>query len=254
MKTRKKIDILDKAPFVSKKEMESYMDFDKVLNASTSAVSVGNQFLKGTLIAVGILLAGIVYYHFIFNDETSSKTTIVLVEQEQLKKDESVTENIAIIKKDKAEKIIPKKNEFISKPIIPSEKKEEVKQVTKEESFEGESMETTQEESPTEEPSYSYIEAVPVEGLSYLYAYFRENLTYPDELRKDSIRGVVLISFSITKDSTISNVVIVQSLGEKFDNEAIRVITNMPQWIPASVNNTPVSSKLSIPLTFNIEK
>lgn len=251
MKTRKNIDILDKAPSVSKEEVESYMDFDAVLNEyNKTKATTGDSIYKRGLISLGVvILIGVTIYYFLPEEGSSISNNPTEVSE---LKEVAVTENAI---EAKTETIISEKptsrNPIAIQEIIPKKKREEV--IPKTENKKQQATDETKEEVITEAP-YVYVEAVPVEGLSYLYAYFHESLTYPNELRKDSIEGVVLIRFSILKDSTVSNVEIVQSLGEKFDNEAIRVISNMPKWIPATVNSTPVSSKLSIPLTFNIKK
>lgn len=258
MNKQKKINILDKTPSVSRKEIESYMDFDKVLKGASDTATVGNQFFKGTFVIIGILLVGVMAYQYFTNDTDFSKSEsankkIVDKELSQLTPETPIT-----LESERIVENTPEKKE----PIIISNAEKQLKERRKEptpkentvKSKGDNSVAIPKEDKTSEETSYTYIEAIPVEGLTYLYAYFRENLTYPNELRKDSIEGVVLISFTVLRDSTVSNVQVVQSLGEKFDNEAIRVINNMPKWIPATVNETPVNSKLSIPLTFNIEK
>ena len=254
MKMRKKIEILNKAPQVSKSEIESYMDFDAVLDQYNDVKATAtSQFLKGTLIFVGVVLLGITAYYFIGNQGNDTASEVeVIAEKEVSKAIETDSPPV-----EQLENIAPSKIE--DSPLsrkTETEKETPTKQITTvvDETKEVTENENLEEKKAVEEAPYVYVEASPVEGLTYLYAYFRENLTYPDELRKDSIEGVVLISFTILKDSTVSNVNIVQSLGEKFDNEALRVINNMPKWIPATVNDTPVNSKLSIPLTFNIQK
>jgi len=98
------------------------------------------------------------------------------------------------------------------------------------------------------------ITARPLQGEEQLYTYFDQNLIYPQSAIKDSIEGIVEVQFSILKDSTVANIKIIKSLGGDFDKETIRVIKAMPKWIPATKNGKPIISRISIPLTFNIEK
>lgn len=97
-----------------------------------------------------------------------------------------------------------------------------------------------------------YIEAEPVHGYPDLYEYFNRELRYPDAVLKDSIQGTESVSFIIGKDGKPINVTILHSLGEPFDQESIRLISNMPAWRPAQLNGTPVRAKLTMPLTFTI--
>ncbi|HEY0653411.1 MAG TPA: energy transducer TonB, partial [Chryseosolibacter sp.] len=99
-----------------------------------------------------------------------------------------------------------------------------------------------------------YVQASPVNGYPHLYAYFSRELKYPEEAKKDSIGGEVIAVFTISADGSPEKIVIEYSLGPAFDREVIRLITNMPPWSPATYNEKPVASKMSLPLTFQIKK
>lgn len=118
---------------------------------------------------------------------------------------------------------------------------------------------TTQQEPKKSQPKgegkeHLYVAAQPLQGTDHLYTYFEENLAYPEIALNDSIEGVLEVQFTVLADSSITDITVIKSLGAPFDKEAIRVIQAMPRWIPATANGEPVSSRLSIPLTFNIEK
>jgi|GEM_PF-3284636 len=104
------------------------------------------------------------------------------------------------------------------------------------------------------EPGDTYIQAAPQQGYDHLYAYFREHLSYPEDAVKDSIEGVETVSFVIDEKGKPSQVVVTQSLGAAFDEEALRTINNMPPWSPAMLNGRPVASQLSVPLTFELKR
>jgi TonB family protein len=99
-----------------------------------------------------------------------------------------------------------------------------------------------------------YVQAEPREGYAHLYAYFNDNLRYPPQAIKDSIEGIETISFMIDKRGKATNFAITNSLGALFDQEAMRLIRNMPDWNPASLNGEPVASQLSVPLTFQLKR
>ncbi|MEM9859384.1 MAG: energy transducer TonB [Bacteroidota bacterium] len=101
---------------------------------------------------------------------------------------------------------------------------------------------------------YIYKDAVPKEGIPNLYEYFETNLKYPESGLLDSIQGDVIVRFTIMKSGEINTIFIEKSLGDLFDEEAVRLIRNMPPWEPASVNGSPVNSRVSVPLHFRIEK
>ena len=99
-----------------------------------------------------------------------------------------------------------------------------------------------------------YVQAEPVKGYSDLYDFFSTNLEYPSDGLKDSVQGVQTISFVINTAGKPEQIQVVNSLGEPFDKESRRLIENMPAWKPATLNGKPVESKISIPITFQIQK
>jgi protein TonB len=117
-----------------------------------------------------------------------------------------------------------------------------------------ESKESTALPAETAKADVGYVEAAPAKGYPDLYAYFEKELTYPEEAMSNPVEGVVTVAFTITRKGKIENINIDNSLGELFDREAMRVITQMPDWKPASYNGKPVSSTVSLPLTFQYKK
>jgi TonB family protein len=99
-----------------------------------------------------------------------------------------------------------------------------------------------------------YLQAEPLEGYTHLYAYFNENLLYPPQAVKDSVEGIETVSFTIDQQGMPTLITITQSLGPLFDQEAIRLIRQMPAWKPATLNGHPVASQLSVPLTFELKR
>lgn len=255
MKSYKRIKILTKVPQVMRNEIDSYMNFDSLLEEfeKTKAINKKRK-IRNTLIPIFIVAVSVSFYYIFnqkveikesnFQPENSSSTQIQITDtlNDQLSKENGGFKNKADIHLNNIK--------FDSLETKQSKTKLQKSKITKSLKGKIKGVETI-----TSKPSqleYTYNAALPLYGYEKLYVYFKENLTYPDELRKDSIEGIVLISFLVLKDSSISNIEIMQSLGERFDNEAIRVIGSMPKWIPATVNDDPVSSKLSIPLSFSI--
>lgn len=99
-----------------------------------------------------------------------------------------------------------------------------------------------------------YFQAEPLMGYPDLYEYFNANLVYPADALKDSIQGVQTVSFVINTNGKPEQIEVIKSLGPPFEKECRRLIENMPEWKPATLNGKPVDSKISIPLTFQIQK
>jgi len=69
------------------------------------------------------------------------------------------------------------------------------------------------------------------------------NLKYPKEAAAKKTEGTVLVEFNVSKEGKVFQPKVVQSAGPLLDAEAVRLITNSPNWIPAEVNGNKVNFK-----------
>ena len=89
-------------------------------------------------------------------------------------------------------------------------------------------------------------------GTIELFTFLSQNIKYPAECEKKGIGGRVSVSFVINKDGSVSDVEIVKSVHELIDQEAVRVVSSMPKWIPGKQKGEPVRVKYEIPVTFTV--
>ncbi len=106
-----------------------------------------------------------------------------------------------------------------------------------------------EEQNATDDKVFDVVENMPEfnGGMNALMQYLSHNIRYPEE--KD-IQGRVLVSFVVGKDGSISNAQVVKSVHPSFDAEALRIINNMPKWIPGTQNGKPVNVKYVVPINF----
>lgn len=97
-----------------------------------------------------------------------------------------------------------------------------------------------------------FEEAQPVGGYPALYEFFKQNVQYPEQSKKQKIEGSVLVEFYVNEKGKPIEVTILKGINSEINEEAIRLIKSMPSWKPALVEGKPVSMKLTIPLTFQI--
>jgi protein TonB len=83
--------------------------------------------------------------------------------------------------------------------------------------------------------------------------YLLDNLKYPDIARNSGINGPVYLTFVVEPDGSISNIEILRGIGGGCDEEAIRVVQNMPNWIPGKQNGRPVRVQLSMCIKFSLK-
>ena len=101
-------------------------------------------------------------------------------------------------------------------------------------------------------PEETFIEAVPAGGYPALYAYFASQLRYPESARRDKVSGTVLLEFTIDTLGQAAGLRVVQGVRDDLNQEAIRLVTRMPAWTPASVGQKPVATKHTMPLYFQL--
>jgi protein TonB len=113
-----------------------------------------------------------------------------------------------------------------------------------------------EEEAPIEEaPIFVVVESMPSYpgGLGELMKYFHQNLCYPRVARETGIQGKVFVSFVVETDGAISDVQILRGIGGGCDEEALRVVRNMPKWIPGKQRNIPVRVRYNLPVKFTLQ-
>jgi len=87
-------------------------------------------------------------------------------------------------------------------------------------------------------------------GVEGFYKFLKDNLKYPDEAKRNDINGKVFIKFTIEKDGCVGDVQTLKGIGGGCDEEAVRVIKEMPQWKPGYIKGKPVRISLVIPILF----
>ena len=89
-------------------------------------------------------------------------------------------------------------------------------------------------------------------GLTELYKYLKLNLRYPPAAKGINLEGTVHVSFVVWKDGSISDVKILRGIGGGCDEEVIRVIESMPNWIPGNQNGKKVNAAFQMPVKFKL--
>ena len=112
-----------------------------------------------------------------------------------------------------------------------------------------------EEEEVVEEPIFVVVETMPAfpGGVPALMAYLQKSIRYPAIARESNIHGTVYLSFVIEKDGSVSDVEILRGIGGGCDEEAIRVVSNMPKWSAGKQRDLPVRVKYCLPIKFVLE-
>lgn len=90
-------------------------------------------------------------------------------------------------------------------------------------------------------------------GEKKLYEYLNENINYPKIAKMLSEQGKVFVEFVVLEDGNIIDTKVIKGVSLELDNEAKRVVKNMPNWIPGQVCSNNIKQTYVLPISFKID-
>ncbi|MGN0207811.1 MAG: energy transducer TonB [Muribaculaceae bacterium] len=75
---------------------------------------------------------------------------------------------------------------------------------------------------------------------------------YPYEAYRNNIQGRVVCSFVVNPDGTISHLCVIKGCHELLNEEAMRIIKAMPQWIAGKMGKEKVAVRCILPIAFRL--
>lgn len=108
---------------------------------------------------------------------------------------------------------------------------------------------------PIEIKTYIIVSQMPVfpGGEEELYNYLRTYMKYPRNALQLNINGIVYTSFIINQSGNIEDIKILRGIGGGCDEEALRVLREMPKWNPGKQNGVAVNVRLNLPINFELK-
>ena len=91
-------------------------------------------------------------------------------------------------------------------------------------------------------------------GMEALYQFLGSEIIYPDSAKETSIQGRVICQFVVNTDGSIVDIIVVRGVHPLLDQESIRIIEKMPNWIPGENNGKVVRVKYILPIIFKISE
>ena len=109
----------------------------------------------------------------------------------------------------------------------------------------------------TEDMPFLIAEKMPLfQGgdLNDFRAWVQEHLQYPAEAVERNIQGRVVVTFTIEKEGSVSNILVLQSPDKLLADEARRVIASSPAeaWTPGEQRGEKVRVKYTLPVDFRL--
>lgn len=90
-------------------------------------------------------------------------------------------------------------------------------------------------------------------GEKELMRYLSQNIIYPSIAQEMGIQGKVYVQFVVNKNGEVINISIVKGIDKSLNEEALRVVQNMPKWTPGSQQGRAVNVSYNIPISFRLK-
>lgn len=90
-------------------------------------------------------------------------------------------------------------------------------------------------------------------GPADLLKFLAANINYPKAAKDAGIEGMVVIQYVIEKDGSISNAKVVKGIGSGCDEEALRVVNAMPNWVAGKQRGQAVPVQFNLPIRFKLD-
>ncbi|MBO5014198.1 MAG: energy transducer TonB [Bacteroides sp.] len=107
-----------------------------------------------------------------------------------------------------------------------------------------------------EDSIYTKVDKEPefVGGINMFMRYLAANLKYPHKAQKKKAEGRVLIRFIVEKDGSFTNMRVIRKVSPELDEEALRVLKEMPNWNPGIKDGKPVRVEHTVPIKFRLHE
>jgi TonB family protein len=102
---------------------------------------------------------------------------------------------------------------------------------------------------------YNYTEIMPQYpgGQNNLDQFIQTHIEYPQDAIDNGVEGTVTVIFAVDKQGKVSSPYVQGSkLGYGLDDEAIKVVNEMPKWTPGSIKGKTVKTYYYLPITFTL--
>ncbi len=91
-------------------------------------------------------------------------------------------------------------------------------------------------------------------GEKALRKFIETTIHYPENDIDDNIQGTVKVYFAVDEQGKVyTPTIISQKLGYGLEEEALRVIRQMPTWVPGQIKGKNVKTHFTLPITYRID-
>lgn len=109
-------------------------------------------------------------------------------------------------------------------------------------------------ESSVDGKVYDVVEEMPQlpGGRESLLEFIASHLQYPKEAQENGVQGRVVVKFIVTDTGKVTDTKVIRGKDPLLDAEAIRVVNELPEFIPGKMNGQPVNVWYTLPIQFKL--
>ena len=89
-------------------------------------------------------------------------------------------------------------------------------------------------------------------SMAAMTSYIQERMVYPKETIASKESARVFVEFVVDKSGSVKDVQLKRQGKKYYDDEAIRVISEMPKLKPGLLNGKYVNNRLVLPIVFKL--
>lgn len=106
----------------------------------------------------------------------------------------------------------------------------------------------------TDDRILTWVQEMPVfpGGEEAMLAYLGKHIRYPASARENGLSGIVYLKFIVGTDGDIGDIEIIRGIGGGCEEEAVRVVKQMPRWRPGKQNGQAVRVQFNLPVNFKL--
>ncbi len=112
----------------------------------------------------------------------------------------------------------------------------------------------TEADDPDDDPIYDFVAKMPSfpGGEKAMAEFISKNVVYPEIARQNGIKGKVYVQFVVNKKGKIEQIKVMRGVDSTIDQQALNVVSKMPDWIPGESGGHPVSVYFTLPINFQL--
>lgn len=89
-------------------------------------------------------------------------------------------------------------------------------------------------------------------GMQELVNYVSGAVQYPEAAKNEGIEGKVFVQFVVDDEGKVGRVEVVKGVRDDLDAEAVRVVSEMPDWTPGKQKDRSVNVEMILPISYKL--